>query len=314
MNKRTVEGPVQNTKAAVLFVTGSGSADRVSAGRGSYSGAEYAAEALHAVEALRAEGVLSAVISCEEAAAGILPEGVKPEEALFAADSGRVLDLLLDRGLCAAAVRHAGNGDEDLHRAAYILEEPAEIDADSYQKIYERLKGLPWTLLTTKRCIIRELVPEDAPDLLALYDAEALRFTEGPAQNAEEEAKVLAAYAKKVYGFFGYGTWAVIDRESGMLIGRAGFEPFERADGAMSFGYILHPQYRGRGYAREACAAILRYGTDMLGFTAIEADTVPENAASVKLLERLGFTRTSTGDIHTYRYNVNTADSTGEEP
>ena len=290
---------IHNPKAAVFFIPGPGS-DAVSS-------------AERAAAALNAQGVFSAVIPYEEAADGSLPGEVRPGEALFVTDSARILELLQDKGLCAAALRHAGSRDEDFRKAAYLLEDPWEIDADSYQKIYERLKGLPWTILATDRCVVRELVPEDAPALLALYDAEALRYTEGPGRNAEEEAKVLAAYAKKVYGFFGYGTWAVIDKESGMLIGRTGFEPFEREDGAMSFGYILHPQYRGKGYAQEVCAAILRYGIEMLGFSAIEADTLPENTASVRLLEKLGFEPAGTGNVHTYRFTVITADSTGEE-
>ena len=92
-----------------------------------------------------------------------------------------------------------------------------------------------------------------------------------------------------MYGFFGYGTWAVIEKDSGRLIGRAGYEPFERKNGSMSFGYIFHPDFRNRGYAQEVCAALVEYGFEMLGFDAVEADMDPENTASVKLLYKLGF-------------------------
>ena len=182
----------------------------------------------------------------------------------------------------------AGRG-EDFAGAAYLVEEPRYIDTDSFIKIYERLKGLPWTILETKRCIVRELEEADAPDVLALYDEAALGFVESPARNADEEAGILAAYRQKVYGFFGYGTWAVIEKDSGRLIGRAGFEPFERKNGSMSFGYIFHPDFRGKGYAGEVCAALVEYGFEMLGFTAVEADTDQGNTASAKLLQRLGF-------------------------
>ena len=214
---------------------------------------------------------------------------------LFITDSPVLFKYLLKAGMPAAAWVHekpqeepAGRG-EDFAGAAYIVEEPGYIDTDSYIKIYERLKGLPWTILETDRCIVRELEEADAPDVLALYDEAALGFVETPAQNADEEAGILAAYREKVYGFFGYGTWAVIEKDSGRLIGRAGFEPFERKNGSMSFGYIFHPDFRGKGYAGEVCAALVEYGFEMLGFTAVEADTDQGNTASAKLLQRLGF-------------------------
>lgn len=289
MNKGPAEKTGCGQKAAVIFIVTDPEK----------SGAREAAEALEA--AGTCTSVFNAACNPDHVLTADCPDLQDRKDVLYVTDDPRMLDRLLDGGCCAAGLMHDGNRDADLSRADYLLEDAAWVDADSYQKIYERLKGLPWTILETERCIVRELVPEDAPAVLSLYDAEALRFVEGPCKTAEEEAKVLAAYAKKVYGFFGYGTWALIDRASGRLIGRMGFEPFERENGAMSFGYILHPQFRGKGYALEAGTAILRYGRQMLGFTVIEADTLPENAASARLLERLGFVLAGTGSVYTYR-------------
>jgi len=72
----------------------------------------------------------------------------------------------------------------------------------------------------------------------------------------------------------------------GRAIGKAGFwKPPE-------IGYILHPDLWGRGLAREALEAVIRVGFEVRGLEEIVADVDPRNAASLGLLERLGFVRT----------------------
>ncbi|MDQ3252964.1 MAG: GNAT family N-acetyltransferase, partial [Acidobacteriota bacterium] len=52
------------------------------------------------------------------------------------------------------------------------------------------------------------------------------------------------------------------------------------------------PQLWGRGYAVEAARAVLRYACDVLGLRRVVADVDEPNAASIRVLERLGMTRT----------------------
>ncbi len=72
----------------------------------------------------------------------------------------------------------------------------------------------------------------------------------------------------------------------GRAIGKAGFWRLPE------IGYILHPDLWGRGLAREALEAVIRVGFDQGGVETITADVDPRNAASLGLLERLGFVRT----------------------
>ncbi len=72
----------------------------------------------------------------------------------------------------------------------------------------------------------------------------------------------------------------------GRVIGKAGF--FKMPD----LGYILHPDAWGQGLAREAVGAAIDH-VFVEGLTDIAtADVDPENPGSIRLLERLGFTRT----------------------
>ena len=186
-------------------------------------------------------------------------------------------------------VTEAGEGIPE-----YVLMEPQWVDRDSLVKIWQRQRHLPWTILETERSVVREFVPEDLEAIYELYDDEARRYLEAPSEDLDKERKILTAYIDRVYPLCGYGHWAVLDRGSGKLIGRIGFSfPKSSAPGPVpdaSFGYLLHRQHRGRGLAREVCAALLDYGFAQLGFETVGADAESSNAASVKILQSFGFT------------------------
>lgn len=131
-------------------------------------------------------------------------------EALLLCDDGEVQRELQGRGLFAAGYSHAFNQDERFDGAAFVVQEPDLVDPDSFEKIYERLAGLPWTILRTPRCLVREFVEEDLDGIYRLYDAQARLFLEAPSEDREREGEILRAYIKRIYPFYGFGYWAVI--------------------------------------------------------------------------------------------------------
>jgi len=236
-----------------------------------------------------------------EAAKGLRMDGLevtiteerpeKPDpETLYLTDSAETYRKLSAEGFSAAGYLHAGNRGESFEGADYLLEQPEEVDADSYVKIWQRLSGLPWTIALTERLWIREMVPEDLEELYRLYeDEEARRFLEPLSEDRERELAILKAYIQKVYGFCGYGMWAVCDRRSGELIGKIGFEPYQGAGEAVDFGYIIRRDVRGRGLAAEAAEAVLGFASESLGLEKICIHTSADNVASIALAEKLGF-------------------------
>ena len=214
-------------------------------------------------------------------------------DTLYIADSERLLRQLQDPGAAFCGYSHSGNTSQNLKRADYILMEPQWVDRDSLVKIWQRRRHLPWTILETARCEVREFVPEDLEAIRALYDEEAVRFLEAPSEDTEKEKKILEAYIDRVYRLCGYGHWAVLSRQTGELVGRIGFSfPNSSAPGPApdaSFGYMVRKDWRGKGIAREVCAALIEYGFSQLGFERIGADTALSNTASDKILRSFGF-------------------------
>ena len=223
----------------------------------------------------------------------ILSPGVA--DTLFIADSARLLRQLAEAGAAFCAYSHGGNSGEDLSAAEYILMEPQWVDEDSLVKIWQRQRNIPWTILETERCIVREFVPEDTDALYELYDEEARRFLEPPSGNRPLEREILTSYIRRVYRLCGYGHWAVICKKTGELIGRMGFafppSPAPVCDPVPDamFGYLVRSDRRRQGITREVGAAILQYGFEKLGFTAIGADAAVSNTVSDKILRNFSF-------------------------
>ncbi len=247
-----------------------------------------------AAAALSEEGLEVLVIRAdghEKAAAREIPSNAS---ALYLADSAALFQMLRSCGLPAAGYLHAGRNGESFQGAAYLVERPQDIDRDSYQKIYERAAGLPWTIAETARCLIREMTVDDVESLYPLYeDEQARRFLKPLCPDHDKEREIVKAYIDKVYGLFGYGMWVVIRKSDGALIGRVGFETGRKKEAPL--GYLFRKDCRRQGYAFEVCDAVMRFAREELGFTGEDAAPLltayveEENTASRRLLSRLGF-------------------------
>ncbi len=161
-----------------------------------------------------------------------------------------------------------------------ILEGLDEVDADFLNKMYERHCGIPWTIAETERLLIREFTTKDKVDIFPDISVDP-EFTE--------------KYIEKMYGFFGYGIWALISKQNSSIIGRAGVYNREGYDG-LEIGYEIDGPYKGRGLASEACTAILQYVHDKLFQNEIYAMIEAENRISEKFIKKLGFIYTGTYD------------------
>ena len=89
--------------------------------------------------------------------------------------------------------------------------------------------------------------------------------------------------------FHGFSIWAVVERATGEVVGDTGLQMLEGGPD-VEVGWRMAPDRRGRGYATEAARAALAAGFGELGLDRIVAVTHPENAASRRVMEKLGMT------------------------
>ncbi|AJD92641.1 hypothetical protein JMA_33240 [Jeotgalibacillus malaysiensis] len=83
--------------------------------------------------------------------------------------------------------------------------------------------------------------------------------------------------------------WAIVKKGSGDVIGTCGFHQWDRFNNIAEIGYDLTPAEWGKGYGIEAVAGMVEHGFQEMKLNRIEAYAAKGNAASMKLLERLGF-------------------------
>ena len=74
---------------------------------------------------------------------------------------------------------HDENRNEDFSDFMFGVEEPAHLEDEYVERVYRRLKGLPWNILKTQRCLIRETTPEDVEDFFRIYSDPAFTKSGG---------------------------------------------------------------------------------------------------------------------------------------
>jgi len=120
-------------------------------------------------------------------------------------------------------------------------------------------------------------------------DPEVNRYLGGTRlQNPAALAKRIEFYIS-CYDKFGFGSSAMIWKETGEVIGSAGIQPLEDT-GEIEVGYTLIKRFWGRGLATEAARAWLEFGFDKCGLDRIVAVAFLENRASQRVMEKLGMT------------------------
>lgn len=213
----------------------------------------------------------------------------KQETTLFVTDASVVLQELKRQGWYIIAFLHPNNGSQDWSGAAYAIADIEELEMDSFVKAYQRMAGEPWTVLETERCIIRETTVEDVEEFYRIYTEPSITYYMEPLyENPEEERVYAQEYREKVYGFYGYGMWSVVHKETNRVMGRAGLSWREGYE-IPELGFMIEVAYQGKGYAMEVCQAIMEYGTDELGFDEIQALVKALNVPSIRLCQKLGF-------------------------
>lgn len=239
----------------------------------------------HLSDDLKEHGVDIAISSYDDRT---WEEETTEQETLYITDSEPVYHTLRQLGYYVLPYRHGGNSDASFAGAMYVIELIEEIGYETVDMAYRRLADLPWEILTTKRCIVRETTVEDVDSFYQIYaEPEITKYMENLYDDRDEEIAYIRDYRDKVYGFYGYGMWTILTKE-GTVIGRAGINWREGFD-QPELGFVIGVMWQRQGYAYEVCSAILDYARNELGFTQIQALVMKGNDKSERLCKKLGF-------------------------
>ena len=145
--------------------------------------------------------------------------------------------------------------------------------------------------LETENLVLRPFKDEDVDDYFGVLDSpEVRRLLHLPESLDRSDAWQQMAWFVGQWELRGTGHWALEEKKSGQFVGRAGLHRPERHDWpGVEVGWLLHPDYWGRGYATEAGAAAVRYGFEDLQVDKLFSCILPENHRSQAVAKRLGF-------------------------
>ena len=227
---------------------------------------------------------------------------IAEQDILYITDSAKQYEIWHEGGRYVLPYRHPGNQYEVFAEAEYLIERLEEIDYEVVDMAYRRLAGLPWEILRTKRCIVRETIEEDVDSLYEIYgEPTVTEYMEKLYEDRDEEIAYIKDYRRKMYGFYGYGIWTVLNRKDGQVIGRAGISWREEFD-VPELGFVIGVPWQRQGYAYEVCSAILNYARKDIGFEQIQALVMEYNEKSAALCRKLGFINNGITMIEGVRY------------
>lgn len=143
-------------------------------------------------------------------------------------------------------------------------------------------------ILETERLVFRNFTIDDAPLVYELnLDPEVIRYTGDPIRDLDHAREVLEQTILPQYALYNHGRWAVLVKPDLEFIGWCGLKARPERD-EIDLGYRFMQKAWGKGFATEAAFASLNYGFEKLGIPRIVGRAMPQNIASLRVLEKCG--------------------------
>lgn len=152
--------------------------------------------------------------------------------------------------------------------------------------------------ITTERLILRRWIEDDRdPFAEMMADPEFNRYMPGPFSRSRSNS--MLDQFQTHFEKNGFGIWAVELKETTQFIGCIGLAIRENLpfSPCVEIGWRIRPRFWNQGYATEGALAALDLGLGPLKLGEIVSFTVPENLASLRVMEKIGMMRDPEGDF-----------------
>ncbi|AQX86029.1 GNAT family N-acetyltransferase [Elizabethkingia bruuniana] len=152
------------------------------------------------------------------------------------------------------------------------------------------IDSLGFSELETERLKLRRVDLNDVNELFAMRsDPQIMKYIPRPLATTHEEIlDFIKAIDEKINANEIFN-WAITLKGHSQLIGTIGYYHIKPEHYRAEIGYMLLPDFQGKGYVTEAINMIINYGFTKIGLHSIEALIDPENLASAKVLEKCNF-------------------------
>lgn len=144
-------------------------------------------------------------------------------------------------------------------------------------------------VLETARLTLRQVRDSDAEAIYAFrHDPDVSRYNADPYESVDE-AEALIHRLRRQFDSKTTLSWALTLKGEDQVIGLCGFGYWARQIRMAELGFDLAKTYWGRGLITEAAGVVVRFGFDQMNLNRIVAEVHGNNAASIRVMEKLGF-------------------------
>lgn len=156
-------------------------------------------------------------------------------------------------------------------------------------------------VLETEHFQLRELTKEDAPHLYGYFsDEEVVQYYGLEPFIRKEQADQFVTQVKSGFRNGMMIRWAIVDKQTGELLGTVGYHNWNRQHRRAEIGYELKKEVWRRGIMTEVLETVIPFGFDRLLLNRIGATVRAENVSSRELLRKFGFSEE--GILQEYQY------------
>lgn len=150
----------------------------------------------------------------------------------------------------------------------------------------------PFPNLQTERLLLRRVNENDANEIFALRsNPETMKYIPRPLVKSIDDAlEHIAMIDAKIESNEGIN-WAITYKDNPKLIGIIGHYRIKPEHFRAEVGYMLLPEYNGKGIISEATKEVVNYGFNAMKLHSIEAIIDPENFGSERVLQKCGFVK-----------------------
>src|SRR6266436_1406155 len=143
--------------------------------------------------------------------------------------------------------------------------------------------------IETSRLILRPFESDDVDAAFTWFgNPIVMRFTPTGPDTSIEQTKARVAKYQEHQAAHGFSKWIILERRLGRPIGDSGLLMLQEY-GWIDFGFRLAQPYWGKGLATEVASVWVRAAFDDFHIDRLTAIVHPENLASIRILEKLGF-------------------------
>ncbi len=150
----------------------------------------------------------------------------------------------------------------------------------------------PFPILETERLTLRRVLPSDVKEMFELRsNPETMKYIPRPlVTNYDEALAHIKMMEDKIETNEGIN-WAITLKGDDKMLGVIGHYRIKPEHYRAEVGYMILPEYHGKGITTEAVQCVVDYGFNTMQLHSIEGVIDPENEASQRVLQKCGFVK-----------------------